>query len=545
MAGINMKKSIKLQKTKKITIEQIFIFGLLGLLIALYTIFNFTSSEYIIDYDASLAMRHAIEIWKNHTILLPDFINMSTLELDAATFLAAPLFLITNNLSFSLALVHFILLIIFVYSLMALGRNLSGNLTTAAIGTILVLLPWSVGWLGYTRMMFISGGQYELRAMLIILLMAILSEKNRKGKMYYLTIVFYLLLTFLTSLSSGVYIFMVAFIPLSIYEAIKVIQAQSFRQRAHELAILILGILVSGIGISIWLKADMAVTVNKSLTTAQDFFNNLWNSICGIFLLTGGMTTEENVALFSTKGLVIIICFILTAICILTPIIIAIRFHEYRVKEPIQQAFILAGINLISLVLINSHYGMPVFEARYHIPWFIPWLLVSGCSIGWLLKNQNKNIWFNRFIISAFLISCFIIVLNSTVKLYQTVRQSEYDTAQELIYESKKLNMNTIFFLSSDLTVSTLMRVIDTDMEIYGLIRTDTDSGHTYNAQLIDNYTNRLTKKLLGNSSILVTTEDEFVMLPPEISDAYTYIGSIEQYKLYHTQNNPWPFIKD
>ena len=86
------------------------------------TYFNFTISYDLLDMDASLAMRHATEMWK-HGLFLKDFAYVTSMEIDSATFFAAPLLLMTGNINIAMGIVHSFLYLFIIYLLYEISKN--------------------------------------------------------------------------------------------------------------------------------------------------------------------------------------------------------------------------------------------------------------------------------------------------------------------------------------------------------------------------------------------------------------------------------------
>lgn len=137
-------------KGKYITFEEILLM-LLIVQLSMLVLANIIKVTDCLNHDASTAICHGVEIWRNWDLFLPDFVSSSTLELDCASFFAAPLYLVSGNLGLSLALIHIC----------------TGGFLLAAL---LLFTPHRQGELQYINMLFFSADQYEIRLICLLCL---------------------------------------------------------------------------------------------------------------------------------------------------------------------------------------------------------------------------------------------------------------------------------------------------------------------------------------------------------------------------------------
>ena len=105
--------------------------------------YNFTGTESFLDYDSSIAIRHAVEMWRHHTIFLKDFVYMTSMEIDCASFFAAPIYILTGNLSVSIGLAHLVLDIILLICIYCLLYNLQVDIKYRLLGILLFFTPYA------------------------------------------------------------------------------------------------------------------------------------------------------------------------------------------------------------------------------------------------------------------------------------------------------------------------------------------------------------------------------------------------------------------
>ena len=133
--------------------------------VQLFVIFccNYFKAFDMLDYDSAMAVRHAVEMWRNGTVFLKDFGYTTSMEIDCAAFLAAPVYILTGNYGLGIAISHLLLDGILAYLIYQILKNLNVTYEFRILGILLILLPYKYGQLEWSNMIFLAVGQYEFR----------------------------------------------------------------------------------------------------------------------------------------------------------------------------------------------------------------------------------------------------------------------------------------------------------------------------------------------------------------------------------------------
>ncbi|MCD7737457.1 MAG: hypothetical protein LUH58_00200 [Lachnospiraceae bacterium] len=127
-----------------------------------------------LDMDMAKLYLHVIEMWENKAIFISGWSYGTTLEFDCASILALPLYGLTGNiyLAFAISNLIFCLLLIWVLFQIFEGESTLYPLASAVI----VFIPYQSGLLDYYNMMFFNGSQYIVKALIPLLLTALLKR---------------------------------------------------------------------------------------------------------------------------------------------------------------------------------------------------------------------------------------------------------------------------------------------------------------------------------------------------------------------------------
>jgi len=501
---------------------------------------NLTRSEQFFDYDSSLVLRHAVEMWSHKTIALPDYNMTSSLEIDCAAFWAAPLYILTKNISLSYTIVHMILILIVLYTVNAV---LSQNDVKPAVRFItmsFIITPYTFGQLEYMNMLFISAGQYEFRLIIVLLLLYFtgLDIKKTPKKKWTPLMVLFLFFLIVTTVSCGTYVPVLIVGPflgglILSWIIKKKICVSDFT------AIFLLGSGAVSV-ISLMIRSMINIGVASSngyfLCTSQNFTDNLLSCLAGILIILGGVPQISDVNAATIFGLVTILKFVGC---------ISIFFFVYwcctkntKIKKDNYFLYCIcfAVCNLLVLILSDTRYGSPVFESRYHILWIIAIFMLSGVCLDKYLKLKNEIL--NRNLIVTIII-CWLVAVNgeSYMRLF-TWKGSCTDLENKAIEAMEENNVDTVLFydVTYGTEVSHILRAKMPEIKSYSIEYSFTS------AETLDFYKNAGDSEELGKKNILFITQDNFIKLPEYIQNRYTFIDQFNDMVYYYTDNSPCDF---
>lgn len=495
--------------------------------------FNFTRSELFLDFDSALALRHSIDIWKNKKIFFENFAYVSSLELDCVSFWAAPLIIFTGNISFSFGIIHALLLIFTIFIIMDIFYTINVDFWCAALSVIFIITPYSLGQLDYFNMLFISAGQYLFRVITLLLLIDLLLKPNYKGKKNKILLFIYAIFLFLTSFSAGNYILLMGIAPLVLNEIINIIKNQKIEYKKPSNILLVASGIISVLAIVIR-DYGVGITARSSLnlSSASNFYNNIFNCIVGIYLLCDGVTHNSAIPITSIGGIARIFKFLFVTVCIFIVPILVKKHKMFKKTVLFQMTFVIVAVNLFVLMITNSVYGSPVFEHRYHILWFVPIMLACGLCI-YYFSNLNKNLYLNYCIFLFF----FAVISLSNLQGFKKINEvssANFDFSNEVISVADKYDTDTIILFNQN-DKSHIIRAIDYNKNAISI-----NEDNIFQAYILDYFFEAADSAVLGESNILVASDEQFESLPFYFKKRYTLVERINDVNCYYTEENPF-----
>lgn len=503
--------------------------------IILITIVNFTRSEKFLDYDSALALRHAIEIWKNGSIVLPNYNLTSCLELDCVSFWGAPIYMKTGDLSLAYGIVHFILLAIITVQVFGIFKKSKMKPEYGAVALVLILTPYSLGQLDYANMLFFSAGQYSFRAVLVLLTINIFLTEKIKSADFIINSILYFIFITITTLSVGVYVPMMIISPFAVYLFFNALVNQKLNLRDFRIYFIAASMLYTLIIIYYRAKC-MGVNIGTTSTLISGFnaIENILRSINSIFLLLGGISLV-GIPVATRGGLLCVakIVFTIALICIPAYTIKKKQLIKNSSLIFIAVSFILCHFFILSIS--DSPYQAGHFESRYHLFWIIVLFITCAYCLKFFLSLQNKA--FKAF----FILSLYAFIFLANAGMYNRIRCFEnpkYDESCSILETAAEQDCGTILLQLPECSSEKahIIRALDDDKICF-----DIDSQNVF-AGTLDFYNGSADGSKLDGRSIFFTDDKTFSKLPKYIKNRYTKIGSYEKTAYYVTDNNPWDF---
>lgn len=522
------------RSSRKRLIES-YVFCLLALQIGVLAYFNIAKGAEILDYDSAMQVRHVLEMWENKTVFLDNWNYVSTLEIDTAAFFAMPVYFLTSNLSFSLGICNTIVVILYVWVIVDLYRNVGREFWEGCLAAMLVITPYSIAPLKnnltYSNMLFVGGGQYAFRVLVVLLLLDLLSCKRKRHKKIIL-LAAYTFLLFWVSLSSGNYVLFMGILPVCGVFVLEQVFVDKINKR--EAGVLLFSIVIAIIATQ--LKAGSVAGLsprnNLNLIKADDLISNMEDCFTGIFLLINGLPLSGNMSVFNVEGIVFVvkICFVI--MCISIPIIAYVKCRSvYKYKLVRCAAFIMA-VNLFVLMISNAKYGSAIFEERYHLLWFVMILVCIPLFIMALLDLMNNKRFYHCTMI-VFL-GCVTLVNLSGFEKCLSWENPRYEKAEAIIRQAADLNVDTVYM--KDIVTANIVRALEDEIDCFAISK----AGEGYVLRLEDYYNNAGGQLNERAENMLVMAEKSFDELPEQIKQAYKKVGEYGSSNMYYSDFNVW-----
>ena len=101
----------------------------------------------MVDYDSSVAFFHAIQMSKQKTIFLKDFVYQTSADLDSASIFVAFVYAILGNIFVSQSLVDIVLFLFMVYVVYKIFEALDTNVVLRMLGCACIysIYIWAIG----------------------------------------------------------------------------------------------------------------------------------------------------------------------------------------------------------------------------------------------------------------------------------------------------------------------------------------------------------------------------------------------------------------
>ena len=459
---------------KKIIVKIGITIFILQLLMIVY--FNLFTLHNHIGFDSSWALLKAVLVWNEKAIVSDVWVDQTSPFLDSSMPLAALLYGVIDNIFLAYGLSNIIVVILILYALLKILEALKVEIEAIVIAMNIIICPfllngYSIGNdLSYFSNVLSGPSFYAVRILtfLMILYNYILIYIHKKiNKVCFLTFI----LVILCTLSSGVYIFMVAILPFILHR-IHIFLEENNPKRLFCIENLYGMMLISCVVIGrIINKFFIGITPNyieKTWSSIDNIFVNFISVIQGFLkLLTVLPVTNRNLVILSSQGL--IRCF---SICLFIILLVAVfKFQDNKidlVKNVISKLLKTTLIfNMVVFGLFNARYGSELFEERYLVIAFFAIIIMLALYID---QIRDKAI-FNNMLCMTLLICIFTINLQSD-RLYIR-NKTDYKIIKNIQNIVSRENSGLVYFIGNEnFILARNMRIVDTKC-IYKVITTD------------------------------------------------------------------------
>ncbi|MCM1100198.1 MAG: hypothetical protein NC398_02300 [Acetatifactor muris] len=376
----------------------------LALLLAIQLILiaygNIALTDQNLDYDCGKLFHHIQMMWKEKTLLLPNWSYLTTLEWDCTTVFALPLYGLTGNICLAAAISDILLLLLLVATLFYLFQGQS--VLYPLLAANLICLPYRIGMLDYYNMLFFMGAQYIIKVMVPLLAVGLVlaverrAEKEQSRGFWFF---FGLYVVFLTvcSMSGSMYVAVCGLFPVfATYLCHKFMTWKRIPVRSAGLMGATLLCAAAGTGVN---HAVMGGTRGDSmvLCNVYELWNNIQSGFMGMFELFGGLT-PNNPAIISGEGIAVMGKFCLTALFLVCGISAAVSCRKGRGDLRMLLLLSVFGWNWFVLMVSNVRAGSATYEYRYHLIGMLPLMCVAAIV---LIQKWQKMVSGQRVILFA------------------------------------------------------------------------------------------------------------------------------------------------
>lgn len=456
------------------------VFGLICFIIlvgkvAALLIFNLTRLKYVTEYDSSVALMQAIEIWRQKTLFLNGWAYQTTLSWDSSVLLAAPLYGLTKDIFLAYGFSNDCLILAFVFFLDRICNDLALKPAYKFFSISLIFTVFTKNQLGYAGCLFTSAAFYGWRVLAIIILLSIMVRLST-GKLLrqqWGSVILCVLLLFVSGASAGSYVLICGVLPLLLFEIWSCIAREQVTfgiLKKPQTAVLILAALASlaGLAFSQWLyPVQLGTPDTKTLSSASDLLTNVGKSLVGILELLGGITAEHP-TIFSEQGIqtllgfAIVCALFISAWCVIKRAIYAQTKGQSATTQYGMMILWLFGVNAFCLSYANLTYGTPTFEYRYWTLPIVPMFLLIGLYLA-NLEQHNKTL--SRFLFVGVIIVSTAFSVQTMKSYYQM--NNNADSLQGMLAEiAAEKDIETLYVVNDDIVEGRIMRTLTSDFDV-------------------------------------------------------------------------------
>ena len=500
--------------------------------------FNLKDIRCSIDHDLANTFYHFSQIIEHHTFRLNKWFHTTSLEFDGSFFGAYLFYFFTRDLFLSVGLSNIVMMIIYISTILAVLKNFNVKNVWIFFSISLVLTPYSFGMLEYFNMMFYGGACYSIKALIpllavLLLQLSVKDDKKHNKLIYMMVMIFYVALLLLTTISTGVYAFIVGLLPIFITVGFDIWIDSGWKGKYNlrHLVVGVTSIIVTIVGqLAHSYLYNGTSRMNMKITKLENQAVNLRACFAGVFQLFGAFTSED-INAFSTKG--IYYCVKILMVC--TLLITCIYNFKACIKKSsiidIRKMFSISFIYVFSmLVLVDCRYpGNFRIEYRYLLVGVIPLILLLGMQL-----SIQENTWtkLQRIVVKTICsIVLLILVMGNNISVNKHWDRTTY--AVELCDYFNSIDIDSVFFVD-DPDTSIICKGLDKNHK-YGAYITESNSLYYGICSYIDSQYGWW----YGNKNILAVIEGNNIedVVPDDIALHYRKIGHIRWYDLYYSDN--------
>lgn len=443
--------------------------------LAVLIIFNLTHLKYIADYDGTVPVAQAMEIWRQKRILIQNWGYQTTMGLDSPVLLAALLYGVLGNgcLAYGIANIIWIILLLLVIN--DVYRECEVTEVYRYAGFILLLTPYSMGNLGYMPVLFTGPAFYIVKVFITVLCFDI-CLKLYKGvpikKLWFLCAVL-LVLVVLSGMSSGIYVLVSGIFPIIVCEWLFAVKKNDWKVLVNFRTVLLL-LVVIGFGVGLITQKNLGFESKDSSMTLMyegQFIANIGACIVGILELFGAVPGGSEVNVLSLQGITFLSGFVVVVLFMLV-LVFCMRKCMKKFDYLLMWGWLAFACNIAILILSNTCYGGGIFEARYHIFTMIPLLLI----VPKYLEEVKFRDVLQQTIMAGVVFSVFMINIMHYKEYYAA--DNFYDDIEEMVEIAEASGADALIVLGEDMiTTGRVARLCESDFPVFVYVTWDNVHG--------------------------------------------------------------------
>lgn len=501
--------------------------------------FNLTQMKYHMGFDASSYYLKAMEMAKQGTLFITDWVEQTTLYFDSSVPLAALLYKITGDIFVSYGIVNFITDIAIFYMFHAILKSLKLSGMARAVCLNMIACAYvtpafnNANDMSYLSSVLSAADWYGLKVLIILMVIKMILD-SEDNKINYRFVVVTELLLFISGVSSGWYLLVTVLLPILVFYIIRVLVRNSYKEVfRRETLLLIIGmiLIVTGKVVATKVLGFTSKDSSMELIELNALWKNLGSIILGFMDLVGALPRSAAQQVLTIKGIAYLLGLVVFLLCLIG-IIYSVRnivknFVQY---EKYAMLIVIVGFNIFMFSVLNTTYGQDIFETRYLIPLFM--LIVI--SVGEFIDALADRLILKYAGLLG--VAATMLVLNIYNDCLYYIQKNNYDTLTEIVDEVETLNTSVVYVYGDDFRIDARnLRVVDAK-RVYKYIWDD------FVLAPWGDYTYYSDVASARGRNVLITNEESMNTLPDYIKNQYTFYGQVDKFSIYVAESNKFDF---
>lgn len=513
--------------------------GILFLQIVVIIVYNLTMLRYKADYDSSSGMVQLVEIWRQKTLLIQDWAYQTTSGWDIPLIFAVLFYGITKNVFVSMGIANSIFAVAYAFLVYDILKK--NDVAKSNIFAILIVLftPYATGQLGYFSMLFIGTASYSVKVLITLLLIDILLgvEKGAGLKKMAVRIIFLVLFSLLSGLSSGLYMLVCGVLPVIIYFVWKALQQNTLKwlfSKPVFVTVLSAAAFVVGIILGKLFGLENSSS-SMTLLPGNRMAENALNCFVAVWELFGAVreSTSTPLQVISKEGIVTLLGVVVTALFIFAILYYAVRVLQRKEKRTVIEAVLcVVLVNMCVLLLTDTTYSADTFECRYHIVAMIPAMLLFGMFFQEISQKMNRLSC--NAVLLVVVCACVLISGANYAGLYMDSENALINDLSKITDLAKEEDVDLIYVMAFDgksMEDGRILRACDFDVNVATLVSTNQGSAWGESTRYYENGQHQ--------GKIMVMCNDENMKdMPAYLAGKMKKVGEVLSYKLYVCEEN-------
>ena len=481
--------------------------------------------QYVNDHDSAKALYHTICMWEEKTLLIPGWKYMTTAEWDCSVLPALLFYGMTGDILLSFAIANIIHVFCYTWILLKLFRNLGLRGKYAYMTASVILIPLELGMLSYANMLFYGAAQYVYKTLLPLWMLQLLTtpKGHWKKAAFALQMLLFCALTFLTAVSSGMYVFLCGLFPITVCTALFILRSEQIKPHAGRIAVcLAAGIMTLG-GYALQKILGLSTYADEiNLVLVEDFFPQLTTILMDLLRLTRSLPSQD-ISLYTVGGIMYLIRFAFL-ICMLFFGLKGLKgwFDERGLHSDDEEIGLLpyAGAVLSGIFVWNIFIQqITITSPRYHMIGYIPLMAAAGITFAAGTQRRSAFIRFIRYACAAG--ALLMMMLGCWRSIFSAAGNYHRDYHDAVMEIAQAQNADSVAFIN-DSASAEMARAFYPDRVSVSYF---TSNSSLVNYDAYDYYDERST--LSDRHLLIATPMGGLSNLPSYLQGAYTQIGEV------------------